>query len=253
MAKLIAPEVKELVVELIRTGMDPRSAARALGVSQSAAYTWAKAQLGPRQAGVELCFRCNGTGTPPHPTAYLHLLGLYLGDGHIVRLRRVFRLNVACADAWPGLMDEAETSMREVRGPGSVWRNPSCNGAATHVESVWKHWPCLFPQHGSGRKHERRIYLADWQTKLVEQQPGPLLRGLFHSDGWRGTNKVVVRGKTYRYPRYLFSNMSEDILGICGWALDLAEVQWARNRFNSLSIARRDAVAKLDLLVGPKY
>ena len=27
----------------------------------------------------------------------------------------------------------------------------------------WKHWPCLFPQHGPGRKHERPIVLEDWQ------------------------------------------------------------------------------------------
>src|SRR5438270_54161 len=134
MAKHIAPEVKALVVELIATGMDPRDAARTLGVSQTAAYEWARAALGPRQRGAELCFMCNGSGTPPQPIEYLHLLGLYLGDGHIVRLRRVFRLNLACADAWPGLMDEAEASMRAVRGPGSVWRNTSSRGAATHVE-----------------------------------------------------------------------------------------------------------------------
>ena len=27
------------------------------------------------------------------------------------------------------------------------------------VQGHWKHWPCLFPQHGPGRKHERPIVL----------------------------------------------------------------------------------------------
>ena len=30
------------------------------------------------------------------------------------------------------------------------------DGACVEVSSFSKHWPCLFPQHGPGRKHERR-------------------------------------------------------------------------------------------------
>lgn len=52
----------------------------------------------------------------------------------------------------------------------------------------WHHWPCLFPQHGPGRKHERPIVLEHWQREIVEQHPGPFLRGLFHSDGCRVTD-----------------------------------------------------------------
>ena len=52
----------------------------------------------------------------------------------------------------------------------------------------WRHWPCLFPQHGPGRKHERPIVLEDWQRTIVEEHPGPFLRGLFHSDGCRVMN-----------------------------------------------------------------
>ncbi|HVX09150.1 hypothetical protein [Humibacter sp.] len=88
---------------------------------------------------------------------------------------------------------------------------------------------------------------------MALSDPRPLLRGLFHSDGWRGTNFATNHGRRYEYPRYLFSNRSEDILGICGWALDLLDIAWRRNNTNSLSVARRDAVARLDEFVGPKY
>jgi hypothetical protein len=47
----------------------------------------------------------------------------------------------------------------------------------------WKHWPCLFPQHGPGRKHERTLPLGDWQRDNIETHLGDFLRGLFHSDG----------------------------------------------------------------------
>ncbi len=120
----------------------------------------------------------------------------------------------------------------------------------------WKHWLCLFPQHAPGRKHERPIVLASWQREIVERHPGRFLRGLFHSDGYRLTNWTVkaVDGepKRYEYPRYFFNNQSTDILGLCGWALDLCGIGWRYNRGDSISVARRDAVAGLDEYVGPK-
>ncbi len=97
----------------------------------------------------------------------------------------------------------------------------------------WKHWPCLFPQHGSGRKHERDIVLEAWQRDVVESCPGDFLRGLFHSDGSRvknwATRVVQDEKRRYDYPRWQFSNRSEDILQLCCWALDLVEVPWRRS------------------------
>lgn len=120
----------------------------------------------------------------------------------------------------------------------------------------WKHWPCLFPQHGPGRKHERAIVLQEWQTEVVEAFPADFLHGLFHSDGCRVNNWAtrVVGGKKkrYDYPRWQFVNASEDILGLCTWALDLAEVPWRRSGARVVSVSRREAVARLDELIGPK-
>ena len=90
--------------------------------------------------------------------------------------------------------------------------------------SYSKHWPCLFPQHGPGRKHTRKIELADWQREIVERYPGDFARGLFHSDGYRGANRVRRNwgggDHWYEYPRYLFTNNSADILWLCGQTLD---------------------------------
>ena len=127
----------------------------------------------------------------------------------------------------------------------------------TAVKSTSKHWPCLFPQHGPGRKHERKIELADWQRAITARYPDRLVRGLIHSDGCRFTNRVrrpLKDGdKWYEYPRYMFKNESADILGICGEALDQLGVDWRFSQYNTISVARRDAVARLDQFVGPKY
>lgn len=139
--------------------------------------------------------------------------------------------------------------------PGSRTRQRSKPGAVM-VELGWKHWPCLFPQHGPGRKHTRRIALEPWQIEIVERYPGRFLRGLFHSDGCRSMNKVVRQSaggeRSYAYPRYFFKNVSDDIRELACWALDLCNIAWRASDARTISVARSEDVAALDPLVGPK-
>jgi hypothetical protein len=83
-----------------------------------------------------------------------------------------------------------------------------------------RHWPCLFPQHGQSKKHMRTIELYTWQRSIVKGNPDHFARGLFHSDGNRGINRVRAHladgDRWYEYPRYLFTNESRDILRLCG-------------------------------------
>ena len=127
----------------------------------------------------------------------------------------------------------------------------------TLLKSTSKHWPCLFPQHGRGRKHTRSITLEPWQQANTLAFPGEFVKGLFHSDGCRVTNRVRYHSangdRSYQYPRYFFSNESADILHLCTEALDEHGVSWRYCRRNLLSVARRQAVALLDVYVGPKY
>lgn len=127
----------------------------------------------------------------------------------------------------------------------------------TGVKSYSRHWPCLFPQHGPGKKHLRKIELVEWQQVIVKRYPGEFTRGLLHSDGCRAINRVRRRLASglhwYEYPRYLFVNESADILGLCGKTLDRLGVEWRFSKPNTISVAKRDAVARLDEFVGPKY
>jgi hypothetical protein len=81
--------------------------------------------------------------------------------------------------------------------------------------------------------------------------------GCSTSDGYRGVNRVrrhLADGNHwYEYPRYLFTNESGDILRLCGKTLDQLGVEWRFSRRNAISVARREAVARLDGFVGPKY
>jgi hypothetical protein len=240
---------------LSRLDVLDREVAEITGVPIGTIRRWRTGtRRGPRQARRADCPRC--TGRPLEEPAYSYLLGLYLGDGCLTRGRRdVYALSIACCDDWPGLLAAAKNAMSAVMPASRV----SCvrRIGMTEVKSYSKHWPCLFPQHGPGRKHDRRIELAGWQREIVERCPGDFARGLFHSDGYRGVNRVRRNwgggDHWYEYPRYLFTNNSADILLLCGQTLDQLGVAWRFSKPNTISVARKEAVTRLDEFVGPKY
>lgn len=177
------------------------------------------------------------------------------GDGHITLGRRsVYNLHVVNDARYVELNARLIVLMSTVKPMGRPHTRLVPGAVVTTVS--WKHWPCLFPQHGPGRKHERPIVLEAWQRSVVEQHPADFLRGLFHSDGCRVRNwaRRPVAGtlKRYEYPRWQFSNTSADILELCCWALDLVEIPWRRSSVKHVSVSRRDAVARLDDLIGQK-
>ena len=120
--------------------------------------------------------------------------------------------------------------------------------SCVEVYAYSRSWPCLFPQHGPGRKHEREIALTDWQQELVARRPDLLLRGLIHSDGCRSINHG--RGN-WRIPRYSFSNVSDDIRGIFIAACDLLGLH-TTTAPRTVYVSRKADVARMDEFVGPK-
>ena len=236
-------------------GRDLTEISGATGVPRGTIRDWARGKV-PRRSGRFYrdpadpgCSRCGGPSHvwPLLGSYYVLLLGLYLGDGCISEHRRsVFRLRISLDCKHPGIADECARAMRLI-GTGKVLRQTrSCN--CFEVSSYSKAWRCLFPQHGPGKKHERAIKLTDWQEYLVDRWPQLLLRGLIFSDGCRFIN--TGRGG-WRYPRYSFSNKSEDILEIFQSASDTLGLQTTRAP-RTIYISRRRDVDLLDRWVGPK-
>jgi hypothetical protein len=159
--------------------------------------------------------------------------------------RGVWRLRISLDAKYPGIIERASAAVRDVggRSAGKVPR-PGC----VEVYGYWKHWICLFPQHGPGPKHTRPIKLTGWQEDLVIEHPEDFLAGLIHSDGCRCVNRV----KGHEYPRYFFTNRSDEILGLFEWACALVGVDCRPDTPKHMSVARRDSVALLDRFVGPK-
>jgi hypothetical protein len=203
----------------------------------------------PRRAEPSACVACGG---PEHrfgalPTAYVYLLGLYLGDGCVSEHRRgVYKLRIALDAAYPGIVAEAHEAVRAVMPANAVGRHERPSNDV-EVYSYSKAWPCLFPQHAPGKKHLRSIELTCWQEDLAAQHPQLLLRGLIHSDGCRFMNT----GTNWRHPRYSFSNASDDIRGIFCQACDLVGVRYTFAP-RTVYVSRTRDVAILDRFIGPK-
>ena len=237
-------------LELAAEGRNASEVARLLGIPRATVRDWMQGRV-PRRSLLATagCGRCGGVhdfgGLPP---AYVHLLGLYLGDGCLSAHRReVFKLRISLDARYPEIVEECEEAIRAVRPRSSV--NRVDRRTWFEVYSYSKSWPCLFPQHGPGKKHERPIILSPWQWRLVWDRPDRLLRGLLHSDGCRFQNTGRC---SWSHPRYAFTNASPHIRSIFCTACDLIGLRWTASGKRTIYVSRKDDVALLDLLVGPK-
>jgi hypothetical protein len=243
-------EETEHVASLIASGLNDCQVERQTGIPRRTICDWRRA--GPGGHRRSSCAVCEGTPERVPPASYAYLLGAYLGDGYVVHTRRgVYRLRVACDLLHLNIAWWIALAIEDVRGRRAALQ-PRMHSRALDVSSYWKHWPCLFPQHGAGRKHERRIALVPWQQRIVDAHPDQLVRGLIHSDGSRHLNRIKHPKRTYEYVRYGFSNRSEDIKRIFCDACDALGVQWRVMNRDSISVARRASVARLDEFIGPK-
>jgi hypothetical protein len=247
------------VLKLREAGLNNCEISRRTGVSRPTIRDWVSGKLphSYRAGSLGRCDRCRGN---EHrfvrlPIDYVYLLGLYLGDGSIAtHPRDVYRLRITLDVKYPGIVRECETAMQAVVPRNRVSRQlRACN--CYEVHSYSQCWPCLFPQHGPGKKHTRPIFLADWQQTLAKRWPEQLLKGLIQSDGCRFVN--TGRGG-WKHPRYVFSNVSTDITSIFCSACDCLGLRWTasfpkrESAAVSIYVSRKADVARLDEFVGPK-
>lgn len=120
-------------------------------------------------------------------------------------------------------------------------------GRMTVLSVHSQHFCCVFPQHGPGMKHMRRIVLEDWQETILEQAPWPFLKGCIRSDGC----SFINRTGPYEYLSYGFSNYSRDIIDLFCKTCDRVGIEYRRYE-RSVRINRRGSVAEMTARIGVK-
>ncbi|WP_017604460.1 LAGLIDADG family homing endonuclease [Nocardiopsis alkaliphila] len=262
---------REIVDEALKPralGWTRQRIASTCGVSQRAVSRWLNETRRNSRAEADRTTYCpRRSDGALREEAYAYVLGTYLSDGHIVEIRHkpgLHTLSVFYDKKYPQLIAYCQVAMESVL-PVKACRvkRPGC----IEIKSYSKHWTCVFPQHGSGKKHERPILLQPWRQRIVKEHSEALIRGLMHSDGCRTINRTAKRRpdgavEYHEYPRYHFTNVSTDIIGVFTHALDRLGIAWRvhvdkrepRGRdAHIVSISRKDAVAVMERVVGPKY
>ena len=178
---------------------------------------------------------------------YAELLGLYLGDGYIVRTGRSDRLRLFLDTRYSQILDDAQALLCRCFPRHRIGRFQTAKGTTTILSVYCTHLACLFPQHGVGMKYERSIVLEPWQTAIVECEPWRFLRGLIRSDGCAFVNRT---GR-YAYLSYEFSNRSQQIRELFMDACDRVDVEYRAYR-RYVRIYRRPSVALMQQHVGLK-
>ena len=197
----------------------------------------------------DLCPRCWRRAAPANWTAgtYAFVLGLYLGDGCISRAGRTFRLRLSLDSRYPGVVTAARSALGRGFAANRVGETHA-DGGSTVILSVYSsHLPCLFPQHGPGKKHERRIHLEPWQAAAVDSTPFEFLRGCIWSDGCTFVNRTGP----YEYLTYDFCNRSDDIRELFTGACRSLGLDYRMNG-DRVRINRRKSVERLVESIGTK-
>ena len=231
-------------------GYNATQISRCIGVPRRTVHDWVHLRTPRRGAASNRCASCGHAvhGFADLPVGYTYLLGVYLGDGCITALPRgVFKLRVSLDAQYPGIVAEVARAIHSVMPRNAVGRVDY--GTWVELTSHSKSWPCLFPQHGPGKKHQRPILLEDWQVTLVERWPEMLVRGLIHSDGCRFQSTGRAN---WSHPRYVFTNFSADIRQIFEDACGLLGLHTTRARPKSVYISRKADVARMDEFIGPR-
>jgi hypothetical protein len=248
----VRPQAEVDTVRRLRSaGANASSISRETGVPRTTVRDW----LRDPEYRAGSAFRNNARRLDvralPRP-AYAYMLGLYLGDGHVLRARGCFQLRITLDSRYPDIIRCAAGALRILLPANVVAVRPVPGERCVIVSASSTLWPALLPQHGPGPKHLRRIELAPWQRTITGVEATALVRGLIHSDGCRYTATVRRRGRTYRYARYAFANRSDDIKRIFCAHLDHLGIGWTRPNEKDVAVARRADVARMDRFIGPK-
>lgn len=174
---------------------------------------------------------------------YSYILGLYLGDGYINKMKRTYRLRIFNDIKYDSLNKYIIKNLEKLFLKNKVSTAIRQNTVSIGVYN--NYLPILFPQHGKGKKSDREIKLYKWQKDIISERY--LLMGLLHSDGCYYKNTIGNK----KYSSYGFSNLSNDIHKIFQNSCKKLNISYTKSGVNT-HIRNRKSVEYIEKNIGDK-
>lgn len=244
-----SPAVREHALALVHSGLNDCEVARRTGISRTTIRDWRRYQPRDLAGSRVICPRCWTRSRPMSfdPGDYAELLALYLGDGYVGQLARTCKFRLFLDSRHAEIVQDSHDLLVRCFPHNAVGTTFGHEGRMTVLSVHSSHMPCVFPQHGSGMKHLRRIILEDWQERIVAVEPWRFLKGCIRSDGC----SFINRTGPYEYLSYGFSNHSSDIIDLFCKTCDGVGLEYRRYA-RAVRINRRSSVGQLKDRIGVK-
>jgi hypothetical protein len=164
------------VMEMLSTGMKISEIALATGINRSSISNW-KQRKG---RSLTKTVSHDGEGADQYLKTFIenmnesrrldysYLLGLYLGDGCIYEFPRTYRLTITLDKKYPSLNSQVENVFFRFFDKPAKVHDRGCRYNAIDISHHSNLLLIIFPQHGRGNKHRRKIELADWQVSILD-------------------------------------------------------------------------------------
>ncbi len=199
----------EYTKQKLAEGVSQRQIARELQVDHTTIAYWIRNDFstGLRNANglseKEIVEFCN-----KNSVAYAYILGSYLGDGHIIKMPRTYKLRIYNNANDNNVISDQVNALITLFPQNKVSTLKRTKSNCIEVGVYSNILPELFPQHGTGKKHDRDVSLKDWQWDIVWEEPESFIKGLIDSDG----SYYVYQDNDTPTMRYQFTNKSLDIV-----------------------------------------
>jgi DNA-binding transcriptional regulator WhiA len=176
---------------------------------------------------------------------YNYILGLYLGDGSITSNKMSYRLRITQDNKYPLSIIDIKNKMNTFFNKEATLING--DGKCCVITIFDKNLPLYFPQHDTGKKHDRPILLSDYQRDNIDYLN--LMSGLWMSDG---SFYKTARG----YEAYNFTNKSTDIIALFEECLNNFGIRYRKrmkkNEVWIVEITKKSEIVKMKEIVGMK-
>jgi intein-encoded DNA endonuclease-like protein len=226
MKRSYAPQDRENVRKLFDNGKTKSEISRETGIPFRTIVDWVNPKLKGRE--YKNCYTPiidfdSYLDTEEKQKAYSFILAVYLCDGNISTFKtfRAPLIRFYNDTQYPKNTQEWAQNLQILLPENFInihkKKTSNCFVVCTYSKKLLD----LFPQHGIGKKHNRKLELTDWQKKIIEKHPQEFIRGCIQSDGCIYFQSV---GK-YSYKKYSFTNRSEDIIDFFLLALKFCGIE----------------------------